>query len=627
MRRSLLPSLAALLVSQVPFVAMATEALPNPQIAYQGRLLEGTLPVTGSRTFAFAILDSGGAELWTSGEQTLSVTNGLYAVVLGGTGMTAIPTEVLAKPNLKLRVAIGGMTLTPDTDLVPALQARSAFELTGSFAGDLGGTQYKTTLQSLQGFPLDLTTANPTSGQSLVFNGTSWVPREVIGAQGVPGPQGPVGPAGPTGAQGAQGIQGVQGATGPVGATGSTGAAGRSVLNGNGTPNAGLGVDGDFYLDTAASTIYGPKGSVTTGQWPAVGVSLMGPQGATGATGATGSTGATGATGAQGIQGITGSTGSQGPTGAQGVTGPTGAQGPTGATGAPVAFQGAWSAATTYAAGDAISLNGNSYISLQNTNLNQNPATAPAYWALLAQKGTDGAAGPTGATGSTGATGATGATGPAGPTGPTGSTGATGAAGAGSLTSITAGTGLTTGGAGTTGGSITTLGTLALSDSGVTADGYRSPNITVDRYGRVTAAANGGPSSNYLCLSNPSVQSGGSTVTVTLASTSGSSSSGTWSGQAYTVSKAGLFSISFSAYATTGGSTGTYARIRKNASPVAVGYMCPRDTSWTQLDMSAAYNGFLYVGDVIDFVVDTGGDAVNGFNLDIGSVNAAILGY
>ncbi|MBP1627801.1 MAG: Tail Collar domain protein [Holophagaceae bacterium] len=420
MRRSLLPSLAAVLVSQIPFVAMATEALPNPQIAYQGRLLEGTLPVTGSRTFVFAILDSGGAELWNSGDQVLSVTNGLYAVVLGGTGMTAIPTEVLAKPNLKLRVAIGGTTLTPDTDLVPALQARSAFELTGSFAGDLGGTQYKTTLQSLQGFPLDLTTANPTSGQSLVFDGTSWVPSTVTGVQGATGPQGPAGPTGPTGAQGIQGIQGIQGATGPLGATGSTGAAGRSVLNGSGAPNAGLGVDGDFYLDTAASTIYGPKGSVMAGQWPAVGVSLIGLQGATGATGAAGATGAVGPLGPQGIQGVTGATGSQGPTGpqgatgaqgpqgdiglpgpvgpqgAQGVTGPTGAQGATGATGAPVSFKGTWSSSTDYVIGDTVYENGTSYIALVG-NQNVDPATDVAggatSWAVLALQGATGPSG------------------------------------------------------------------------------------------------------------------------------------------------------------------------------------------------------------------------------------------
>ncbi len=77
------------------------------------------------------------------------------------------------------------------------------------------------------------------------------------------------------------------------------GGAGNTVLHGSGVPSGGTGSDGDFYLDTTAHTIYGPK---TSGSWGSS-TSLIGPTGATGATGATGSTGATGATGAQGPAG------------------------------------------------------------------------------------------------------------------------------------------------------------------------------------------------------------------------------------------------------------------------------------------------------------------------------------
>ena len=56
---------------------------------------------------------------------------------------------------------------------------------------------------------------------------------------------------------------------------------GTAVLNGSGAPSAGLGVDGDFYIDTADDAIYGPK---TAGAWGSA-TSLVGPAGATGATG------------------------------------------------------------------------------------------------------------------------------------------------------------------------------------------------------------------------------------------------------------------------------------------------------------------------------------------------------
>jgi len=54
------------------------------------------------------------------------------------------------------------------------------------------------------------------------------------------------------------------GPTGPTGATGAAGAAGiagKTVLNGSGVPSSALGTDGDFYIDTTATAIYGPRAS------------------------------------------------------------------------------------------------------------------------------------------------------------------------------------------------------------------------------------------------------------------------------------------------------------------------------------------------------------------------------
>lgn len=84
------------------------------------------------------------------------------------------------------------------------------------------------------------------------------------------------GDAGADGADGADGATGATGSTGATGAAGAAGADGKTILNGSGAPGAGLGVNGDFYLDTAANAIYGPK---TGGAWGS-GTSLIGPAGA-----------------------------------------------------------------------------------------------------------------------------------------------------------------------------------------------------------------------------------------------------------------------------------------------------------------------------------------------------------
>ena len=48
-----------------------------------------------------------------------------------------------------------------------------------------------------------------------------------------------------------------------------------------------------------------------------------------------------------------------------------------------ITFIGTWSATTTYAVNQGVNYQGSQYVSLQNANLNQNPASAAAYWSLL----------------------------------------------------------------------------------------------------------------------------------------------------------------------------------------------------------------------------------------------------
>jgi hypothetical protein len=102
---------------------------------------------------------------------------------------------------------------------------------------------------------------------------------------------------------------------------------GATILSGAGAPSDGAGNNGDFYINTTASTLIGPKASGTWGGAPSL--SLVGPAGATGPTGATG---AAGTNGTDGATGATGAKGDKGDTGDTGATGATGATGPAGST-------------------------------------------------------------------------------------------------------------------------------------------------------------------------------------------------------------------------------------------------------------------------------------------------------
>ncbi len=68
-----------------------------------------------------------------------------------------------------------------------------------------------------------------------------------------------------------------EGDPGADGDPGTPGADGKTVLSGAGAPGAGTGADGDFYIDTTAWDIYGPKAG---GAWGS-GTSIVGPAGTT----------------------------------------------------------------------------------------------------------------------------------------------------------------------------------------------------------------------------------------------------------------------------------------------------------------------------------------------------------
>ena len=214
-----------------------------------------------------------------------------------------------------------------------------------------------------------------------------------------------------------------------------------TILSGFGAPSNGIGIDGDFYIDTKNLNIYGPK---MKKKWPKA-VSLKGTNGLDGTDGKSGSDGKTvtnastvaGPSGVQGFQGAPGDIGPKGEqglrgevgaTGEQGVAGPAGAQGSIGLTGAigiqgPAGFgsQGAPGATGATGAQGPSGASGS-----------QGPSGSGAT-------GAQGPAGPTGTSGANGNVGATGSTGSQGATGPTGLTGAQGTSGAAGSTGLSIG--------------------------------------------------------------------------------------------------------------------------------------------------------------------------------------------
>jgi hypothetical protein len=101
-----------------------------------------------------------------------------------------------------------------------------------------------------------------------------------INLVGATGATGPVGAVGATGTQGSIGLPGATGAQGPVGPKGS------GILNGTINPLTTIGVNGDFYINTSSNQLFGPK---TSGLW-GTGVALIGPAGLQGTQGLNGKT-------------------------------------------------------------------------------------------------------------------------------------------------------------------------------------------------------------------------------------------------------------------------------------------------------------------------------------------------
>ena len=231
------------------------------QISYQSVIRDGNNKVIASSTVGIKISllqgSATGAAVYVETHSKTTNANGLVSLEIG-TG------TVLSGSFASIDWANGPYLVKTETD--PA-----------------GGTNYSAPgVFALNSVPYALYAANGTPG-----------PKGDKGDTGATGATGPTGAKGDTGATGLTGPTGAAGATGATGSQGASGTDGKTVANGTTDPDTSTGVDGDFYINTATNTLFGPKAN---GAWPS-GVALVGPQGATGAQGIQGPTGATGAAG------------------------------------------------------------------------------------------------------------------------------------------------------------------------------------------------------------------------------------------------------------------------------------------------------------------------------------------
>jgi len=226
-----------------------------------------------------------------------------------------------------------------------------------------------------------------------------------------------------------------------------------TILSGRIAPSSVIGLDGDFYIDTVALAIYGPK---SFGHWPAA-VSLKGVPGAAGATGVAGIAGVSGAAGTEGksasaisgVKGVQGERGVQGEKGLQGEKGEVGISGSIGPIGSP--GPGGMGAAGAVGATGATGSTGLTGLTGPSGSTGASGNTGPAGIAgAKGDTGLQGVAGSVGATGLTGSSGSTGATGAVGATGIKGDTGSQGVAGSVGGTGLTGSSG-STGATGTVG--------------------------------------------------------------------------------------------------------------------------------------------------------------------------------
>lgn len=106
---------------------------------YQGKLTDANGPVTGTVSITFSIYDvpTGGSPIWTEPHNNVTVTNGIFNVVLGS--INSIPDSVLNGGTQYLDIAVNGEPISPRQQIVSvlfAVKAQDADTVGGKSASD-----------------------------------------------------------------------------------------------------------------------------------------------------------------------------------------------------------------------------------------------------------------------------------------------------------------------------------------------------------------------------------------------------------------------------------------------------------------------------------------------------------
>lgn len=358
----------------LPFINSFSQTIPPPYINYQSVIYDVNGPnpnaVLANQSFAtyVNIQDELGNLLYKEEHYASTDANGQITVKIGDGVYMQGPITNFNQINW----GIGKYYLIVDFDINGSLISTAPEQLVtvpySYFAGKAGN---------------GMTAVADNGNGTLTFtyaNGQTYITPTLSGIQG------PIGPAGP------------QGAPGPPGSPGIAGINGTAVLNGITNPISTTGANGDFYINTATNTLFGPKAN---GIWP-TGVSMVGPVGANGAPGPQGPAGVAGVQGPQGLQGLAGSPGANGVNGTNGINGSNG--------------QNSLVKTSTESAGGNCATGGVKLEYGLDENLN-GVLDISEINSLLTKyvcNGATGLQGPTGAQGPQGLTGATGLQGPAG---------------------------------------------------------------------------------------------------------------------------------------------------------------------------------------------------------------------